>query len=158
MADYAECRIIDSIKNKTIYLKRWEGNYGKLFMFLEKYIERTKEEDMVQTDLLMESDSLIARIIHFIYKNTIYNYLLSVDIDYKKTISLGNLFIGMCILKAIENNYTKYDFLKEDENYKFHWANSDNRLLNITYYNNTFAPLFSLSKKKIKDVGKTVLR
>jgi CelD/BcsL family acetyltransferase involved in cellulose biosynthesis len=145
-------------KIKTLYLKRWEGNHDKFFMFLEKYIERTKKEDMVQIDLLMKSDFLVAGIIHFLYKDTIYNYLLSVDIEYKRTISLGNLFIAMCILNAIEKKFKQYDFLKGDEEYKFHWANNGNRLLNITYYNNSFTTMFSLSKKRIKEVGKIMLR
>jgi hypothetical protein len=149
-------RDIDELKN--LHKKRWGGEQISFFEFLEEYIERSKEERTVQLDLLKKNQECIAAIMHLNYNRTRYMYLLAVNTEYNAKISVGTVFLCMCILKAIEDKIAKYDLLKGDEAYKFHFAHQGNRLLNVFHFQNRVGPLFLYSKKYVKNIGKILLR
>src|SRR3989337_2808357 len=77
---------------------------------------------------------------------------------YNKKISIGNVCVGMCIQNAIENKFFKYDFLKGEEDYKFHWANAGNSSMNIYCYRNRPASVVFYSINCLNNIGTIALR
>jgi CelD/BcsL family acetyltransferase involved in cellulose biosynthesis len=143
---------------KILHRKRWGGGKDPFFKFLEGFIDISKDEGIIQLDLLKKNQECIAAIMHLNYNNTRYMYLFAVNMEYNKKISVGNVFLCMCILKTIEDKIPKYELLKGDEPYKFHFAEQGNRLLNISHYQNRIGPVFFCSNKYLKNIGKILLR
>ena len=141
-----------------LYNKRWGNGHDLFFRFIEEFIDRTHSNNTVQIDLLKKDNDYIAGIMHFNYKETRYMYLMAVDVLYNEKISIGNVFVGMCIQNAIENKLSQYDFLKGEEDFKFHWANAGNSSMNIYCYRNRPASVVFYSINCLKNIGKIALR
>ena len=143
---------------KNLHRKRWEGEQIIFFKFLEEYIDRSKDEGIVQLDLLKKNHECIAAIMHLNYNYTRYMYLFAVDKEHNNKISVGNVFLCMCIQKAIDDKIIKYDLLKGDEPYKFHFTHQGNRLLNISHYQKRIGTVLYCSNRYMKNIGKILLR
>jgi len=141
-----------------LYNKRWGNGHDLFFQFLEEFIDRTHSNNTVQIDLLKKDNDYIAAMLHFNYKESQYMYLMAVDVLYNKKISIGNVFVGMCIQNAIEKKLSKYDFLKGEEDYKFHWANTGNSSMNIYFYRNRPVSMVFYSINCLKNIGKIAFR
>ncbi|MEZ5583583.1 MAG: GNAT family N-acetyltransferase [Candidatus Competibacteraceae bacterium] len=104
---------------------------SKLDGFLVTFCTLSSAKQWVQTDLLSIDGRDISGLLHLRYGYNLAVLLVVADKVVFSKISLGNLFIGMCLENAIENGMTCYDFLKGDEDYKFHWANQGQVSLSI---------------------------
>lgn len=140
-----------------IYEQRWKDASGH-FQFMEKFIHRTEGKDWVQIDCLNTRGQNIAYLIHLRYGSTLSMYLMAVDHSFNKSISIGNILVGLSIEKAIEEGFSKYDFLKGGEDYKFHWSNNGERAVNLYYYGKKMAPLMWVAAKFLKSAAKILLR
>ena len=97
----------------------------------------------------------------FIYNNTLYNYILSVERGIYKRVSIGRALLAYCIEEAIKNKYREFDFLRGDEEYKYHWTDLDRRNLSLRFHNrnaNTFAfLLYHFIYDYLKQIVKALL-
>ncbi len=142
----------------ALYEKRWGTIDKKYLMFLRNFICRAKEKEYVRFDLLKVDDQPIAITMHLVFKGILYNYLTIVDRKFRNDISVGNIINELSIENAIDDKFNQYDFLKGDEEYKFHWANYANRSLNIRYYQRRVGALGYFMVEGLRKVGKIVLR
>lgn len=141
-----------------LYKKRWANAHDLFFRFIEELTDRTHSTNTVQIDLLRKDDDYIAGILHLNHKDVQHMYLIAVDLLHNKRISIGNIFIEMCIHNAIEKKFSKYDFLKGEEDFKFHWANTGNSSMNISCYRNSPASVLYYSVNSLKNIGKISFR
>jgi hypothetical protein len=112
----------------------------------------------VQADILSADEKVIAGIVHLRYGFEQYVYLLATDKQYNPKISVGNVLVGLCITKAVQQGIRQYDFLKGAEPYKFHWANAGRRSLNLYFPQKRVATMPHLLSRMLKDFGRVLLR
>lgn len=139
-----------------LYSSRWNHSLNE--SFIEKFVSRVSKKGWVQIDFINVDGRDIAGLFHLKYKDIMYMYLMAVDRDFNPAISLGNILVGLCIEKAIEEKFTTYDFLKGNEAYKFHWAGEGKRSLKISLYQNRFLVIPLILGKFLKHTAKIILR
>ena len=76
----------------------------------------------------------IAYHLGFAFKNIIYWYKPTFNLDYSKY-SPGKLLINEVLKYETGNNYEKFDFLMGNETYKYQWTNLDNQIISIRLHN-----------------------
>ena len=140
-----------------LYEQRWGASEG-LFRFLEKLILRTEGKRWVELDFLSVGGREIAGLLHLRYGKTLSMYLMGVDHSFDRSISIGNLLVGLSIEKAIAEGFSRYDFLRGDEDYKFHWSNEGKRAVHLYCYGKKTAPLLWMTEQFVKSVAKVLLR
>jgi len=84
-------------------------------------------------------------------------YLMAVDTNYNKKISVGHVITSMSIENSISNGFLIYDFLKGEEEYKFYWAKEGNKSLNLFTCQRNLGTIYLVSRKMIKNIAKVVL-
>ncbi|MBI3805586.1 MAG: GNAT family N-acetyltransferase [Nitrospirae bacterium] len=140
-----------------MYEQRWGAADG-LFHFLDKLMIRSEEKNWLQLDSLNVGGRNIAGLLHLRYGKTLSMYLMGVDHSFDKSISIGNILVGLSIEKAIAEGFSKYDFLRGDEEYKFHWSNDGKRAVHLYCYGKRAAPLISMTGQFIKSIAKVLMR
>lgn len=142
---------------QRIYELRW-GESDGLFHFLEKFIARSEGKSAVQIDFLSAGVRDIAGLFHLRYGKILSMYLMGVDHSFDKSISIGNVLVGLAIEKAITEGFSRYDFLRGDEDYKFHWSDGGKRAVHLYYYGKKTGPFLLATGKFLKSAGKILLR
>lgn len=142
----------------ALYEKSWGRIDENLTMFFRNIISRLRERKSVRFDLLKTGDQTIAITMHLMQEGVLYNYLTIVDKSFRPDISVGNILNELSIETAIDDNFVRYDFLKGDEEYKFHWANYANTSLTIKYYQRRLPAVYCFIFESLKNFGKIVLR
>lgn len=140
-----------------LYEQKW-GDATQLFRFLEKFIVRSDGKSLIQVDLLNVGGQDIAGLLHLPYGNTLSMYLMGVDHSFDKAISIGNIVVGLAIEKAIAAGFSRYDFLRGDEDYKFHWSNDGKRSVRFSHYGKKAAPLMCMTEQYVKSIAKVLTR
>jgi len=140
-----------------IYERRWGGSEG-LFRFLEKFISRSAGEPRIRFDMLSVNGRDIAGLVHLRYGPTLSMYLMGVDHSFDKSISIGNILVGLSIEKGIVDGFSRYDFLRGDEDYKFHWSNDGKRAVHLYLYGRKAAPLSWAAGRFVKAIAKILIR
>jgi CelD/BcsL family acetyltransferase involved in cellulose biosynthesis len=79
----------------------------------------------------------------FIYDNVFFGMTNAVDTDYSDY-SVGNVHWVKSIEDAIRRGVRKYDFLKGDEAYKFHWTDKKTDNVRITIAQNSLRSKFKV--------------
>jgi CelD/BcsL family acetyltransferase involved in cellulose biosynthesis len=69
----------------------------------------------------------------FKYRNTYCHYQSAFDPDYGKY-SLGTVIVALAIKDAIEDGADEFDFLHDNETYKYHWARQERELIRLELY------------------------
>jgi len=142
---------------RKAYEKRW-GQSQDLFAFLESYLDKDDNCVGIELSSLVVNGGFVAGLLHLVHHRTMYMYLMAVDGEFKRSISLGNLVCAMNIERAIESGCESYDFLKGEETYKRHWMNQSKRALQITVYNRTIPAIAGYLERSAKGLGKLILR
>jgi CelD/BcsL family acetyltransferase involved in cellulose biosynthesis len=83
---------------------------------------------------------------------------MAVDHTFDRSISIGNILVGLSIQRAVAEGFSVYDFLRGGEEYKFHWSNGGRRTLQLAYYGRKIASLLRLSEKLLKSIAKVLVR
>jgi len=142
---------------RQLYEQRW-GDSDKLIRFFEILIARSEGKNWIQFDFLNVGGRDIVGLVHLRYSKTLSMYLMGVDHSFDKNISIGNIMVGLSIEKAIVEGFSRYDFLRGDEDYKFHWSNDGKRELHLYHYGRKTAPLMWMTKQFVKSIGKVMIR
>lgn len=142
-----------------LYKKRWqEDGEENLPEFVERLAKRTSGKDYISIDFLSVDGRDIAGLLHLKYNNRLLMYLMGVDKEYNRKISVGNVLVGLCIKKAIGEGVTCYDFLKGSENYKFHWTTDGTISLNMVFYRKNASAIIPFLTSTARSLGKIILR
>jgi CelD/BcsL family acetyltransferase involved in cellulose biosynthesis len=82
----------------------------------------------------LKLDGVSAASIYLIkYGNVVHYYQMALHSDYSKY-SIGLIILGESIRKAIEAGAVEYDFLHDNEAYKFLWAREQRELVRLELY------------------------
>lgn len=142
----------------NLYKKKSDYWNEQFDSFVQKFASRSKDKGSIQIDFLSANGNNMTGLLHLRYQNTLLMYLMAVDKAFNPKISIGNILVGLCINKAIDDGFSNYDFLKGTEHYKFHWANSGKTSVNIIFYQKKIISILHAMKKFITYTGKIILR
>jgi len=141
-----------------LYSRRWAISDDRFQSFLKAYTDCVAEEGIVRIDLLKVDSLVIAGLLHLRSGDTESMYLMAIDRDFEPGISIGNIIVGICIGRAIEEGVKTYDFLKGMEPYKFRWARNGKRLMDVRVHSRAPGSFLYFTWQTIKSLGKVVLR
>ena len=129
-----------------------------IYSIMKKMLEKSAEQMPFQIDHLLLDGKLVASLLSFKYGQTFSTYLIVVDKQFNPRISLGGLLYGHNIKNAISSAFEYYDFLKGDERYKFHWANTGRCTLSLDLWQKSAAGYSLALAKLTRLIGKVLLR
>lgn len=142
----------------SFYEKQWGKTSESHTTFLLNLMRRTRSRKWIEVEYIRHKDGYIAAILHMTYNGTKYSYLTAVDKSFNRQVSAGNILVCLAIQDAIERKLERYDFLRGSEPYKFHWANSGEQLLDISYSHRKFISALQYTTDALKNFGKIILR
>lgn len=146
------------LKDFIVLYSEKSGRSGDdLHRLLRKFVDRRGAES-IQIDFLAAGDSYVGGLLHLRYQDTLYLYLMAIDKTFNPKVSIGNLLVGLSICNAIRSGITCYDFLKGDEEYKFHWSNYGRRSSSILFAQRKLIPVCFTLAEIAKSAAKLVLR
>lgn len=135
----------------------WESK--NLRLFLKTFVRRSREGvPKVQVDILKANGNQVGGLLHLNYHGFRYMYLMAIDKAYNPKISLGNVFVGLCLQRAIMDGVEVYDFLKGSEDYKFHWSNNYRTSFQFYLPQRKIMPILATMAKCTRMIGKVALR
>jgi CelD/BcsL family acetyltransferase involved in cellulose biosynthesis len=144
------------------FLEFYEDQWGKRSeryrAFMNAFIRLAGEKGWLEVEYLRQGEKYIAAILHMTYNKTKYSYLTAVDKRFNRRVSAGNVLIGLALQDAIERNMEIYNFLRGDEPYKYHWANSGEQLLEFMYQKRRIVSTVQFAGNIIRNAGKILLR
>ncbi|MEJ2649955.1 MAG: GNAT family N-acetyltransferase [Sedimentisphaerales bacterium] len=142
----------------NLYNTKSGYNGTKLHTFFSGLGSVGDAKQRVQIDILCVRSTDIAGLLHLDYDNKKSMLLMVVDKNFNQKISFGNLLVGMCMQNSVDTGHDTYDFLKGDEDYKFHWANQMRTSLSITLNQRRPQAILLTTVRLIKYALKTILR
>ncbi len=116
---------------------------GKRYDFIRSITNEFNHKNHIKLFHLRHNDNLICYMLCFDYHNRIYFWNTSFDVKYFQY-SVGKIIIKEALEYCFNNNYSLFDFMAGDEDYKFKWT--------ATAYNN-----FHLVLQK-KNMKSTIVR
>lgn len=134
----------------------WDGK--DLHRFIRRFHENTVNKNSLQIDFLEANGNIIGGLLHLRHNSTLSVYLMAVDKKYNPRISAGNLLVGLCIGRAIQSQFTIYDFLKGYEEYKFYWTSEGRTTQTIFMVQRRTLPVIHMVKRIARNAMKTILR
>ena len=150
----------DMALNELFSLYKDKSKYynESVHQFIGKFVSHCDKKDWLQVDFLTADNRNIAGLLHLRYHGDLGMYLMAVDKDFNPKISLGNVLVGLAIENAVEQGLYRYDFLKGNENYKFHWADKGRRSLSIFFCQKKLSPLMFTTERFIRSTAKILFR
>lgn len=130
----------------------------KLYNFLSILCIESTPMNWLQLDVLSVDNTDVAGLLHLKYGDNLAMLKMVVNKSFSKRTSVGNLLVGMSIANAIRDGIACYDFLKGDEEYKFHWAKKGRVTLSILVSQRRMTTLLSMAYRLAKYFGKLLLR
>ncbi len=128
-----------------------------LHRLIRKFVDKRGDES-VQIDFLSAGGEYIGGLLHLMHRDTLYMYLMAIDKTYSPKVSIGNLFVGLCIGNAIRSGLSCYDFLKGAEEYKFHWTNCGRRSSSILFPQRNLVAVCATLADIARSAAKLLLR
>jgi hypothetical protein len=125
---------------------------------LTRFVERCGDKRWVEADFLNVQGRDVACFLHFRYHGGMFLYSMAVDKKFTNKVSLGNVLVGLCIERAIAQAVPLYDFLKGTEDFKFRWAETGSRSLELLLCRKHVGAIGALLCSMAKDLGKAALR
>jgi CelD/BcsL family acetyltransferase involved in cellulose biosynthesis len=101
--------------------------------FLVEVIPYMAGKGIAQMDILEQQGKAVGAALNFTHGETIYYYMGGFDKSITK-LGPGNAIFSHVIQRGIENGFTKYDFLRGDEPYKYRWGAIDTPIQSLTIY------------------------
>jgi CelD/BcsL family acetyltransferase involved in cellulose biosynthesis len=131
---------------------------NRFFSHLKEFVTKCSLTSLTQIDFLSVDGRDVSAFLHFRFDTKLLMYLMAVDKAFNKNISIGNIFVALCIEKAISDGFELYDFLKGSEDYKFHWSNGSRRSLAITLFQKRFSSFATQLITMLKDTARIIIR
>jgi CelD/BcsL family acetyltransferase involved in cellulose biosynthesis len=124
---------------------------------IRKFVDKRSTES-IQIDFLVAGGSFVGGLLHLRHGDVLYMYLMAIDKTFSSRVSIGNLLVGLCIRNAIRSGISCYDFLKGEEDYKFHWSNSGQRSTTLLFSQRKLIPVCLTLVEMAKSAAKLILR
>ena len=99
----------------------------------------------------------VASLYGFVYGRVLYYYLLGVDRSAVPKASIGRVLMGRCIEEAIRRGYSRFDFLRGFEEYKYDWTDLEQRELLSSFYNRSIGAVAFILRQFISKFGRQVI-
>jgi CelD/BcsL family acetyltransferase involved in cellulose biosynthesis len=123
-----------------LHLRRWAGKGGstalnrkELVDFHRAFSEISLEQGWLKLYTLLLDGVPVSSLYVFKYRDTYYHYQSAFDPDYRKY-SLGTVIVALAIKDAIEDGAVEFDFLHDNETYKYLWARQERELIRLELY------------------------
>ena len=123
-----------------LHLRRWSGKGGstalnskELIDFHRAFSEVSLERGWLRLYTLLLDGVPAASLYVFKYRNVYHHYQSAFDPDYCKY-SPGTVIVGLAIKDAIEDHAVEFDFLHDNETYKYLWARQERELIRLELY------------------------
>lgn len=142
----------------SLYNSKTEYDGAQLHNYFELLLKSEISNSWIQFDILCVDNRDIAGLLHLNYGNNLLMLLMAVDKNFNPKISLGNLLVGLCMQDAIQRDMHIYDFLKGQEEYKFHWASNIRTSLILTLYRRNTKGLIAGTFQMLKYAIKLLVR
>jgi len=101
--------------------------------FLTEAIQYMAAKDLVWMDTIQQDGKTVGAALNMTHGKNVYYYMGGFDMEATK-LAPGNVLFVHVINRAIENSYTKFDFLRGAENYKYRWGAADTELHSLEIY------------------------
>lgn len=105
--------------------------------FLEDVIPYMAAHGIAWMDTIVQNGEVLGSALHFVHGNTVYFYMGGFD-DKASKIRPGTALFALVMQRAIESGYTRFDFLRGEEAYKYRWGATDVFPHNLTIYPSGF--------------------
>lgn len=142
----------------SLYKDKNQYYSESLDKFIIKLGSQPNIKDWLQIDLLTVGGRHIAGLFHLRYQDEISMFLMTVDKEFSPKISIGNVLVGLAIQGAVDKGFRHYDFLKGNEDYKFHWSDKGRRSLSVFCCRKKLAPFIFSTERFLKYAAKIMLR
>ena len=129
-----------------------------LYRLIRKFVDKRSNCANIQVDFLSTQKGYIAGLLHFRYGDTLSMYLMAIDKTYSPKTSIGHVLVGLCISNAIRSGFSRYDFLKGEEEYKFKWANFGRRSSSVLFSQRKPSAVILTLSDIFKSAAKLVMR
>jgi len=124
-----------------LHAKRWsvkEGvihaaNRSKHLEFHKKIVRLFCDNGWLCLVFLKANEQTLAAQYNFMYGGTLYYHSVAFDPDWARY-SPGSVLLLMVLENAIENRFSKFDFLRGMEEYKMHWAKTTCRVVDVAVW------------------------
>ena len=123
-----------------LHLTRWSEHGGSTALGNQRLIEFHEALSKIALDrgwlrmyTLMLDDAPAAQLYMFDYHGVYYYYQTAISADYYRY-SVGTLITRLAIDDAIENAAVEFDFLHDDEEYKYLWADRERELIRLELF------------------------
>ena len=123
-----------------LHLRRWSGKGGstalnkkELIDFHRAFSEISLKQGWLKLYTLLLDGVPVSSLYVFKYRDVHYHYQSAFDPDYRKY-SLGTVIVALAIKDAIEDGALEFDFLHDNETYKYLWARQERELMRLELY------------------------
>lgn len=123
-----------------LHLRRWSEKGGSTALNSKELIDFHRAFSKISLDrkwlrlyTLLLDGTPVASLYVFKYRNVHFQYQSAFDPDYGKY-SPGTVVLALAIKDAIEDGADEFDFLHDNEPYKYHWARQERELIRIELY------------------------
>lgn len=130
----------------------------KMRTFFSTLCKVKQAKQLIQVDILCANGTDIAGLLHLRHNGKLSMLLMAVDKNFNHKLSPGNLLVGMCMQRAIENGLHTYDFLKGDEDYKYHWATDTRASLSVILDQHHLQSILATVGRLMKYAIKVIVR
>lgn len=134
--------------------------------FLKDVIPYMASHEIAWMDTIVQNRDVLGSALHFVHGDTVYFYMGGFD-DKASKIRPGTALFALVMQRAIESGYTRFDFLRGAEAYKYRWGATDVFPRNVTIYPSGFLRGHLIStlddvtvatRKSLKDIRNLVKR
>lgn len=123
-----------------LHLRRWSGKGGstalnskELIDFHRTFSKVSLERGWLRLYTLLLDGIPAASLYVFKYRNVYHHYQSAFDPNYGKY-SPGTVIVALAIKDAIEDHGVEFDFLHDNEKYKYLWARQERELVRLELY------------------------
>jgi CelD/BcsL family acetyltransferase involved in cellulose biosynthesis len=123
-----------------LHLRRWSMSGGstalnskELIDFHRAFSKTSLERGWLKLYTLLLDGAPVASLYVFKYRDIYYHYQSAFDPDYG-SYSPGTVILTLAIKDALEDGALEFDFLHDNEAYKYLWARHERELIRLELY------------------------
>jgi len=123
-----------------LHLRRWSEKGGstalnrqELIDFHQAFSKISLEQGWLRLYTLSLDGVPVCSLYVFKYGDAHYHYQSAFDPEYRKY-SLGTIIVALAIKAAIDDGAVEFDFLHDNETYKYLWARQERELIRLELY------------------------